>query len=98
MDTLNVAQKIFYLSFLVIYPLLIIICLYTSYINLIKKRFSKYGFDRFIIVIFGKRSMKNKIENNKNRIKGSGIALLLIAIGGLSEIIGLINKYIPLIF
>ena len=98
MDTLNVAQKIFYLSFLVIYPLLIIICLYTSYINLIKKRFSKYGFDRFMIVVFVKRSMKNKIEYNKPSIKRSGIVFLLIAIGGLSELFGLINKYIPLIF
>lgn len=98
MEPLNDGQKIYYLVSLFIYSILTLNCFYTSYFNLIKNRFSKFGFDRLIIEFFAKKHLKKNVENNKTRIKRSGIVILLIGLGGVLGLIEMINKYIPLIF
>jgi hypothetical protein len=92
MNSMDDAQKILYLLFGIWTFIVIIVCFYTSYNNLILKRFSKFGFDRFMLIIFVKKSMKKQVEFNQKSIKRSGIVFILIALGGLFVIFDLLSK------
>lgn len=68
--------------------LLTISSLYSAWVNLAQKRISKVGFDAFVLLFFNKRKA-TMIRKDSRLIRRMGILTLLIAIGGMNEVISI---------
>jgi len=60
--------------------------LYSAWINLIQKKISKIGFDAFILLFFEKKKAA-MIRQDHRLIKRMGIITMLVAIGGVIELL-----------
>jgi hypothetical protein len=77
---------------------LTLINIYSVFINLAMKRFSRFGFDAFAILIAKKINPKatNAAYHDPKVIRRMGIVLSLMAIGGIYEIITIyVNEIRP---
>ncbi len=64
--------------------LITISSIYSAWMNLGKRRISKFGFDVFILLFFNRR-MSKIIRKDPRAIKRMGILSLLVALGGVDS-------------
>lgn len=58
--------------------------LYAAWVDLVKQKISRFGFDAFILLFFSEKNRK-MIQNNPVTVKRMGIMMILIALGGLDQ-------------
>ena len=94
--------NIIFLNFdLLIYVLVLVItgsALYSTCVNLVRKRISKVGFDALILLFFDKKRAM-MIREDPRLVRRMGIVMLLVAIGGVNEVVSnFIQDIWPLIY
>ena len=60
--------------------------IYAAWINLVQKRISRIGFDAVILLFFNKRKAA-MIRKDPRLITQMGLITLLVAVGGLNEVL-----------